>query len=280
MFRLVPFVLILSLATPALAGGKGDNSSTNSPSPTGTVPTERIKRGNDKGGTRGGAPVITARDQFVQSNVIETIYHELGHALIDILDVPVLGPEEFAADMFSVILMNRMHDEEDALRLARDAARAYSEEAELSARRGRRNTDWDLHGSDMQRYYNLVCLFYGAKPRAREHLARSLELPEQRADTCPDEFAQADRAWGEVLDRIATDTPGTSIRMDPSIRANTPLIRFVTAEVARLNAMMDLPSTLTVSVRACDEVNAFYDTGDREIIYCTEYADYISRLWK
>ena len=39
------------------------------------------------------------REAFVEANLLGIFYHELGHALIDILQLPVFGQEEDAADV-------------------------------------------------------------------------------------------------------------------------------------------------------------------------------------
>ena len=35
----------------------------------------------------------------------------------------------------------------------------------------------DVHGPDLQRFYNLVCLFYGADPDTRDDFAADMNLP-------------------------------------------------------------------------------------------------------
>ena len=44
-------------------------------------------------------------DLFVLGNTVFILYHELGHALIDQLGLPVLGREEDAADNLASIMM-------------------------------------------------------------------------------------------------------------------------------------------------------------------------------
>src|SRR4051812_6372549 len=44
-------------------------------------------------------------DLFVLGNTVFILYHELGHALIDLLGLPVLGHEEDAADNLASIMM-------------------------------------------------------------------------------------------------------------------------------------------------------------------------------
>ena len=52
-----------------------------------------------------------------------------------------------------------------------------------------------MHGPDEQRYYNLVCIFYGAKPDLREELAQELEAPEERAISCAEEYELVIDSW-------------------------------------------------------------------------------------
>jgi hypothetical protein len=42
---------------------------------------------------------------FILGNTVFTLHHELGHALIDQLDLPVLGREEDAVDHLATIMM-------------------------------------------------------------------------------------------------------------------------------------------------------------------------------
>ncbi|EAQ14442.1 putative metallopeptidase DUF4344 [Maritimibacter alkaliphilus HTCC2654] len=50
-------------------------------------------------------------EAFVESNILATLYHELGHALIDIQDVPIFGQEEDAADVLSILLVDAFWEE-------------------------------------------------------------------------------------------------------------------------------------------------------------------------
>ena len=43
-------------------------------------------------------PEDEAESTSIANEVIATFYHELGHAQIDVLDLPVLGKQEYAAD--------------------------------------------------------------------------------------------------------------------------------------------------------------------------------------
>jgi hypothetical protein len=126
-----------------------------------------------------------------------------------------------------------------------------------------------VHGPDEQRFYNTVCLFYGADPDNRDDYAEDMGLPEDRADYCPDEFDQAWDAWGGVLDEVTARGGGETLTLvgpAPGIAGE-----MLTEEVAALNEILQLSRPLEVRVEACDEANAFYDPSETAIIFCTEY---------
>ena len=116
----------------------------------------------------------SAEDRFVELNLNSVFYHELGHAVIDLMQLPIFGQEEDAADVLSVLMIHELFEEDAAQIVAYDAAFGFQAEAEA----GDGTYFWDVHGPDEQRYYNLVCLFYGGSVAAREELADELGLPE------------------------------------------------------------------------------------------------------
>lgn len=212
-------------------------------------------------------------DAFLEANILGIFYHELGHAVIDIESVPIFAQEEDAADVFSILLIDALFDDETATSLAYDAAIGFWFEAE---ERGEDVAWWDVHGPDQQRFYNTVCVFYGADPDARADFAEDLDLPEERADTCPEEFDQARDAWGQILDEMSERGPGATISLayaEPGM-----ITQVLTSEIAALNAEFSLAAALDVRVEPCDEANAFYDPDARTITFCTEFEDHLRAL--
>jgi len=215
---------------------------------------------------------------FVASNIRETLYHELAHLLVDQLDLALFGPEEFAADLFAAVMINRLHGEDTAVAMTYDIAAAYDAGAIKEHASGDLPEVWGVHGTNRQRYYNFVCMMYGANAGERTDTARELGLPSERAETCEEEYRLAAQAWGDVLDRIGDGAPGTSLQMDWTLDSGGALSRFVREEVDQLNRIMALPRETMVSVIPCDEINAFYDPGPPEILICTELADHLAKL--
>ncbi|MTI03071.1 DUF4344 domain-containing metallopeptidase [Roseibium sp. RKSG952] len=217
------------------------------------------------------APVAADTDDFVEANLLSIFYHELGHALIDILKLPVFGQEEDAADVASILLIDAFFEEEYAVSIAYDAAFGFLGEAHAA---GSDIAWWDVHGPDLQRYYNLVCLFVGADMDARSDMIEDLELPEERQDSCEEEFDLANSSWGPVFDEI--EGSGTSIRYTGGTSSLTEQI--ISEEVAALNQNFRLPQTLKVTVEDCGEANAYYDLERTEITICSEFEGWLREI--
>lgn len=266
--RLALLCLALSLSLPALAGTKDDRERDHKPGESGDAPNT-----TPVAGTISQDPV----ERFIESNVLETLYHELAHALVDTLSLPVFGPEEFAADFFAAILLDRMHDDATTRQMVLDVAASYRADDLNDRAAGYSTASWSLHGFPMQRYYNLACLYYGADPEGRKDVLQILNLPASRAETCAEEFEQANFAWGGVLEELTEGAPSDTLRLDWILDQESHLTQFVTREVAVLNTMFALPEQITVSVIPCGEVNAYYDPSAREIIICTELSEHLAK---
>ena len=110
-------------------------------------------------------PALADEDRFVASNTFATFYHELAHALVDIMELPIFGQEEDAADVLSVLLIHDLYEEEAAAGIIYDAAFGFLGESQENE-----PALWDVHGPDLQRYYTMICLFYGANQIGRAHV--------------------------------------------------------------------------------------------------------------
>lgn len=219
---------------------------------------------------------VEAVEAFVEANLIATFYHELGHAVIEIEAVPIFGQEEDAADVFSVMMIQTIYEAESAEAIAYDAALGFWAEAEERQRMSDEIPWWDVHGPDEQRFYNTVCLFFGADPKKRRAFARDMELPQDRAERCEAEYSLAEASWGPILDEMTDRGPGKTIRFKG--RTDSLTAKLLKQEVDDLNALMSLAGRLTVEVEACGEANAFFDPETSTITLCREFEANLRRL--
>jgi hypothetical protein len=154
---------------------------------------ELIQRHAPKVATPGGV----ARDDAIVGAILDTILHEVGHAVIEMLEIPVMGREEDAADFFSAYIQLQFAAE-DAHRLIQGVGFMMASEArEALEQRPRSQMFAGVHGLPAQRYYNLLCMAYGANPGTFADVARA--LPEERASGCGEEYAMLKRAFDRLI---------------------------------------------------------------------------------
>jgi Putative metallopeptidase len=149
-------------------------------------------------------PEQTTEDGVMQVDalagpLLDTILHEVAHAMFDMLRVPVLGREEEAADQVATYIMLRLGKVE-ARRLITGAAYAYKTEAEAAKTSSGIKQFAGAHSTPAQRYYNLLCLAYGADPQLFGDIVEKAHLPKERAEDCKEEYEQIAYAFQQLID--------------------------------------------------------------------------------
>jgi len=226
------------------------------------------------GGSSARVPFSIDKMSYVEGNILATFYHELGHALIDNMNLPVYAREEDAADNFALVLTEAIHDSLRAEQITWASADQYLEIARAS--KGIPLDYSDTHSPDMMRYYTLICLYYGANIQKRQGFANDNKLTEGRAPFCEDERAMAQKAWGSVLHRITRHKEGSDWLFIGLVdESDNPYViaahKVILDSVAQLNSLYDPDFTLSVDMTNCDEDNAFYSAEEQKIIMCNEY---------
>jgi Putative metallopeptidase len=160
-----------------------------------------------------------SEEQLMAGLFAAAVLHETGHAVFDLLSVPVFGREEDAADQMaafialqfgtatartiikgfayywgyeaivdkadpSTILSSSNTSNEDAdTRCLQDAFCAFS----------------DMHGTASQRMYNTLCMAYGGNHVAFQDMIDAHWLPPGRVQDCDREYQQAYLAFGKTV---------------------------------------------------------------------------------
>lgn len=156
---------------------------------------ELIQRHAPKVGTPGG---LTRADAIVGA-VVDTFLHEVGHAVFDILDIPVFGREEDAADFFSAYILLKFTPE-DSTRLFQGVGFMMASEAKAALEKPNDPRAYaGTHGTAAQRYYNLLCMAYGSDPKTFSDVITVGGLPKDRAEGCNDEFSMLERAFRKLV---------------------------------------------------------------------------------
>jgi Putative metallopeptidase len=137
-------------------------------------------------------PEGITRDEVIIGQIVGTLLHEGGHAVSNLLRLPVLGREEDTADQIAAFIM---------LQFGRDVARMLIKGETYGWNQRQRMTSrfWGPHSTALQRQHTFLCLAYGSDPRTFEDFVRIGWLPKQRAANCAQEYEQVRHAFRETI---------------------------------------------------------------------------------
>ena len=128
------------------------------------------------------------RAEAVVNTTTFLFYHELGHALVTLLDLPATGRGEDVADQVAMYLFTM-----------KPRSALYPAIYFLKLDEGNRTPFYDEHALGPQRFYNIICWIYGSDPSGQQELVTSRYLPQERAPKCPAEYQNAQRSWTRLL---------------------------------------------------------------------------------
>jgi hypothetical protein len=209
------------------------------------------------------------------------------------MGIPVTGREEDAADIFST-LMALMCTDAFADRVLANAALGWF----LSDRRDRRTQRaqdseakyYDEHGMDLQRAYNVVCLMVGSNMGKFGAVAVAAKLPEERQQTCQDDYLNASWSWNQVLQAHLRkpDQPRTAInivygpgngRYDMHAEVSRH-IKLLEAIAENLSDRFVWRAPISLEMQACGEADARWEWRNKKVIVCYELADEFADLYR
>jgi len=141
---------------------------------------------------------------FSLINVIEHIlYHELGHAFIDIYELPTTGLEENVADQFGAyILLEFPYEGDPTNSIGQEAMLDTAIDFWLAAEENPNLTQTafaDTHSLNQQRFYDLACLTFGSNPNNNQYMIEEGWIPENRLVWCSYEYNQMVYSWDTIL---------------------------------------------------------------------------------
>ena len=144
-------------------------------------------------------PMGITRADTILGPVLDVFLHETGHAVYDMLQIPILGRQEDAADQFAAYVMLRLGKEE-ARKLILGAAYGYN----IQMPQGVRVTmEVDAfsneHSLPAQRAYNVLCIAYGADSKLFADVVELEFLPKKRAELCPYEYEDLTFAMTKLI---------------------------------------------------------------------------------
>jgi Putative metallopeptidase len=144
------------------------------------------------------APKGMTRSDAMIGQFFYVFAHEFGHASFDVFGLPVLGNEEDAADQFATYVMLQF-GKDDARRLITGASFAYERYVRNPEVSAPLVAFSDSHAAPAQRYFNMLCLAYGADEVLFADLVARGYLPNTRARNCKREYNQVAFAFRNLI---------------------------------------------------------------------------------
>jgi hypothetical protein len=137
-------------------------------------------------------PNWLTRESALVGAFVQIMLHDVAEAVMEILEIPVWGREDDAADRVAAYIM---------VQFGKDVAwRTIMGTAWfLDAGGAGTISPSDVRSPTTQRFYNYLCIAYGADPKTYEFLIKAELLPERRARRCRVEYAKFAFAFGETM---------------------------------------------------------------------------------
>ena len=227
--------------------------------------------------------------EFVADNMLFVGFHEMGHALVSQLRLPVLGRGEDAADSFATLAMLQ-EGTEFSVNVLVQAARGWFLMDRREQKLGNTLSFYDEHGLDKQRAYAIVCLMVGSNDKLFKELADWVQMPEERQQTCHNDYDDAKYSWDVVLKPFlrSTDQPKSNIdivyepgpgKLDAYARSFRS-IGFLETLAEHTSRRYILPRPIGMVMKGCGDSNAWWNTPTLKETLCYEMVEDFVELYQ
>lgn len=151
-----------------------------------------------KEASRQDLPAGISREDTVLGPVLAVFLHETGHAVFNMLQIPVLGREEDAADQFAAYIMLRLSKDE-ARRMILGSAYHHTIQMPGPQVTVALESFSEEHSTPAQRAFNILCTAYGADKKLFADIVEKGLLPKRRAEVCAIEYSDLDFAMTKLI---------------------------------------------------------------------------------
>jgi hypothetical protein len=226
--------------------------------------------------------------EFVIGNTLFVLAHEMGHALVYEMDMPVLGRDEDAADSFALVTALKIRSEFTE-RVLIEAAKGWVLSSKRDKKEGNTLAFYDEHGLDLQRAYNVVCMMVGSDPEKYQQLAADTQLPQERQKSCGRDYKSTAWSWDQMLKPHlrSAEQPKVAIKIDyedskkfavqAKVLRDMGLLEILAAHMADRYVW---PKPFSIVAKACGDPNAFWNIGEKTLTLCYELAGEFIELFQ
>jgi len=137
----------------------------------------------------------SVRERVLVGAFVQAAFHETAHAVFDILQIPVWGRANDAADRLAAFIMVNFGED-----VAMQTILGTAEFFRLSGRTWNGSEFAEVNSPEAQRFFNYLCIALGGAPKSFDFLVNPKDkeeqlLPDRRAERCQGEFEQVRMAF-------------------------------------------------------------------------------------
>jgi hypothetical protein len=227
--------------------------------------------------------------EFVAGNMLFVLLHEMAHAAVSEMGIPVLGKDEDAADSFAATRLIKLGSGFSD-QVVVDSAKGWF----MSDRRDKKEGDavpyYDAHGFNLQRAYQFVCFLVGSNEDKFKNLANETKLPKDRQESCKGDYSKALNAWDSVLKPHlrAPDQPKAKIDVTYGDgKGKLETVSQVARSIQLLEPVAELvagqfvwPAPFALEMQSCGFINAAWVASTHKLTLCYELAADFAELYR
>jgi len=237
------------------------------------------------------SPLIMDQNTYVMGNVFFFIYHELGHALVELGELPMLGRHEDAVDAFAMVeLITQLNDPEtDPEARERLVSYAYASidqwlKSAVEFGDPTADTYFGVHSLDRQRFFRTACLAFGGSSDDFAGIEDAFDLNTLFLEDCRERYFEASDGWTYTLNNFGILESGRGSARDditfeflPAEREQHARWQSVASNWIDLDRVQQsfsrsfrLSRPVHITFESCGEENAFYYPHNNSVSICYE----------
>jgi hypothetical protein len=139
-------------------------------------------------------PMSVSKELLIAGAFVHAALHEVAHAAFDMLQIPVWGNADDAADNVAGVIMVNLGPEVTMITML-GTSWAFAQRGFW----GTGNFTDVVRSGDAQRFYNVLCVAYGAEPEKFAFLIKDNDLPKHRADRCPHDYRKLQASFKQTI---------------------------------------------------------------------------------
>jgi Putative metallopeptidase len=226
--------------------------------------------------------------EFVTGNMLFALLHELGHAHIQEMGLPVLGREEDAADSYAIAALLKMAtDVSDGVLVA--ATKGWFLDAERNQKENTAVPYYDAHSVDKVRAYQIVCLMVGSDLDKFAKLADEVKMPQDRQESCAGDYSNASWSWEMALKPHlrAADHPKQKVGATWGAPGEYTIIAEAMKRTGMIEMLVNYAANRFVwrrpigfDIKSCGQPDLHWDLSNQKILVCYEMAQDFANLYR